>query len=166
VQILPPKHHQFTLSAPKRATSTQMKIAPGMEMKYQLEFKPISRSDCQIDLKCVTEREEFIIPVRAMGDAAFVDFPSALEFGTAFINTISRKPLLLRNTGTIPTRFTVVVDPPFSASPTHGQLDVHGSQQITVMCNPQVQDNHITVCSFLCFSWGVFAAVLYELTAR
>jgi hydrocephalus-inducing protein len=51
------------------------KVAPGMEITYIVKFFPEAKSDYSYDLMVITEREKFIVPIRAMGCRAVLDFP-------------------------------------------------------------------------------------------
>jgi hypothetical protein len=51
------------------------KVAPGMEITYIVKFFPEAKSDYSYDLMVITEREKFIVPIRAMGCRAILDFP-------------------------------------------------------------------------------------------
>jgi len=44
-----------------------VKVAPGMTVEYILTFKPEQVREYKCDLVCVTEREKFLLPVRAFG---------------------------------------------------------------------------------------------------
>ena len=65
VRIEPLASHHFSISGPQNVGQT--KIAPGMSVTYTISFKAEEVKDYQYDLVCVTEREKFIIPVRAIG---------------------------------------------------------------------------------------------------
>ena len=43
------------------------KAAPGMEVAFVVKFTPDSMKDYQCDLVCMTEREKFVVPLRAIG---------------------------------------------------------------------------------------------------
>jgi len=51
------------------------KVAPGMEISYIIKFSPEAKTDYAYDLMIVTEREKFIVPIRARGCRAMLDFP-------------------------------------------------------------------------------------------
>lgn len=50
-------------------------------------------------LTCVTEREKFIVPIKARGARAILDFPDTLNFSTCPVKYNSQKTLLVRNIG-------------------------------------------------------------------
>ena len=51
------------------------KVAPGMDITYIVKFSPEAKSDYAYDLMIMTEREKFIVPIRARGCRAMLDFP-------------------------------------------------------------------------------------------
>lgn len=57
------------------------RVAPGMEISYVIKFSPEAKSDYSYDLMVLTEREKFIVPVRAVGCRSMLDFPDVLDFG-------------------------------------------------------------------------------------
>ena len=59
----------------------------------------ISLQDYHHQLVCITEREKFLIPVRALGPRAVLDFPDELHFPTAPVKYASTKTVLVRNVG-------------------------------------------------------------------
>jgi hydrocephalus-inducing protein len=101
IKIIPPDSKLFSVTpakksmvTSKRATGTmrsmestttegqakdidQMstKVAPGMEITYIVKFFPEAKSDYAYDLMVMTEREKFIVPIRARGCRAMLDFP-------------------------------------------------------------------------------------------
>ncbi|KAI1235393.1 Hydrocephalus-inducing protein, partial [Lamprotornis superbus] len=50
-------------------------------------------------LLCITEREELIVPIRAIGARAILDFPDQLDFSKCPVNYSTQKTLLVRNIG-------------------------------------------------------------------
>jgi hypothetical protein len=50
-------------------------------------------------LTCITEREKFIVPVKARGARAILDFPDELNFSTCPVKYNTQKVLLVRNIG-------------------------------------------------------------------
>ena len=47
----------------------------------------------------VTEREQFIVPVYAIGKRAMIDFPDTLDFGNCPVKYMTEKPVIIRNLG-------------------------------------------------------------------
>jgi len=57
------------------------KVTPAMELVYIVRFSPEAKIDYSYDLIIVTERECFIVPIRAAGCRAILDFPDVIDFG-------------------------------------------------------------------------------------
>jgi hydrocephalus-inducing protein len=57
------------------------RVAPGMEISFIIKFSPEAKADYVYDLMVLTEREKFIVPIRAVGCRAMLDFPDILDFG-------------------------------------------------------------------------------------
>ena len=51
-----------------------------MEACFIIKFSPEAKIDYNYDLVVVTEREQFIVPVKAIGKRAMIDFPDQLDF--------------------------------------------------------------------------------------
>jgi len=74
-----------TTGGPKTASEVDTmssRVAPGMEVSYTVRFSPEAKIDYSFDLTVVTEREKFIVPIRAVGCKALLDFPDVLNFGS------------------------------------------------------------------------------------
>ena len=54
------------------------KVAPGMELKFLVTFHPQTKEDYSCDLTFVTEREIFVVPVRAFGSRGSFVFSTPL----------------------------------------------------------------------------------------
>jgi hydrocephalus-inducing protein len=52
-----------------------------MEACFIIKFSPEAKIDYYYDLTIVTEREQFIVPIFAIGKRAILDFPDLLDFG-------------------------------------------------------------------------------------
>lgn len=136
VQLEPPSSHFFTLSAVHHGHNASNKVAPGMEVKYTLTFKPESSADYNCDLICTTEREQFVIPVRARGARAKLDYPSRIDFPCAPVNFPSSHPFLLRNYGPRATSFSLKPPAGFTVSPSEGHIEVGESINVTLVFTP------------------------------
>ena len=78
---------------------TDSRVAPGIEVYYTITFTPRERQrDYNYDLVCVTEREKFIVPVRAKGVRASLALPEVLSFGEVPVKTASSKTFVVRVT--------------------------------------------------------------------
>jgi hydrocephalus-inducing protein len=51
-----------------------------MEIQFIVRFSPEAKIDYNYDLVVETEREKFIVPIRAIGKRAMIDFPDSLDF--------------------------------------------------------------------------------------
>jgi len=59
------------------------------------------------ELVCITEREKFIVPVRAIGARAVLDFPDEINFPIGPVKYTNTKTLLVRNIGNKEGKFTL-----------------------------------------------------------
>ena len=70
----------------------------------------IRLQDYYHELLCITEREKFIVPVRAIGARAIVDFPDEVVFPTGPVKNPNTKTLLVRNIGNRDAKFSLTTD--------------------------------------------------------
>ena len=101
------------------------KVAPGMVAAYTIRFTPDEKKvtinkqyhalilttlqDYHHQLVCITEREKFLIPVRALGPRSVLDFPDELHFPTAPVKYASTKTVLVRNVGNCEGKFDMEI---------------------------------------------------------
>ena len=85
------------------------KVAPGMEIAFNIKFSPEAKSDYSYDLMVLTEREKFIVPIRAVGCRAMIDFPDSLDFGQVPVKHTTEKPVMIRNIGEKATKWKIQV---------------------------------------------------------
>ena len=79
VKIFSPDSPFFEISAPRAANGDhlkQSKIAAGMEVMFIVKFKAQEVRDYSYDLICSTEREKFLVPIRAINKTGHVDLSS------------------------------------------------------------------------------------------
>ena len=69
----------------------------------------ISLQDYIHELICMTEREKFIVPVKAIGARAVLDFPDQVNFATCLVKHSNTKTLLVRNVGNREARFALSI---------------------------------------------------------
>lgn len=100
------------------------KVAAGMEIAFTVRFTPPSGEDFGTDLVLATEREKFIVPVRAIGTRACLDLPDVISFEPTPAKESSTRSLLVRNVGTRAGTFELRTTAPYSVSPTVATLDV------------------------------------------
>ncbi|GBG33770.1 Hydrocephalus-inducing protein-like [Hondaea fermentalgiana] len=111
------------------------RIAPGMEVSFEVTFKPHGKRDYREKLVCVTEREKFLVEISALGPWACMDFPDEIGFGTCPVNHENERTFLVRNIGERDTRFALRATEPFDVRPRAGFLAMHESVQVTVTFN-------------------------------
>ena len=64
--------------------------------------------DYSHELVCITEREKFIVPVKAIGARAILDFPDNIHFPAGPVKYGHSKTLLVRNIGNAEAKFTMI----------------------------------------------------------
>jgi hydrocephalus-inducing protein len=99
------------------------RIAPGMEISYTIKFSPEAKSDYTYDLMILTEREKFIVPIRAVGCRSMLDFPDLLDFGQVPVKHTTEKPVMIRNVGEKTTKWKIKCPNGFKLSKDEGILE-------------------------------------------
>jgi len=61
-------------------------------------------------LICITEREKFVVPIRAIGVRAILDFPDEIVFPAGAVKHVQSRVLLVRNIGNADAAFSLTVD--------------------------------------------------------
>ncbi|NWU39074.1 HYDIN protein, partial [Hylia prasina] len=112
------------------------KVPPGLYTTVCILFTPAENKDYFHQLVCITEREEFIVPVRAIGARAILDFPDQLDFSECPVKCSAQKTLLVHNVGNRAARYQLSTQSPFSVIPATGALDVGDTVQVTVGYEP------------------------------
>lgn len=128
-----------TTAGPKTASEVDTmssRVAPGMEVSYTVRFSPEAKIDYSYDLIVVTEREKFVVPIRATGCRALLDFPESLDFGAVPVKHKAEKPIMVRNIGEKATQWFVKVPNGFKVSKTEGILEVGQSEQLVFEFQP------------------------------
>ncbi len=100
------------------------KVAPGMEITYVVKFSPEAKSDYAYDLMVITEREKFIVPIRARGCRAKLDFPDTVDFSLVPVKFDNEKPVMIRNVGEKTTKWQIQTPASFTVSKCEGILEV------------------------------------------
>ncbi|XP_033625714.1 hydrocephalus-inducing protein homolog [Asterias rubens] len=118
------------------------KVAPGMAIVFRIQFMPAEKKDYVHELICMTEREKFVVPVKAIGARALLDFPDQVNFSTCPVKYSSTKTLLVRNVGNREARFSLYVSEPFLVHPDCGVLAVNESLQVEVTFKPNTVGDH------------------------
>lgn len=152
VKIIPPDSKLFQVFPCKKnmsmSTSTKFnnprdldnmscRVAPGMEISYVIRFSPEAKIDYSYDLMIVTEREKFMVPIRAVGCRAMLDFPDQLDFGLVPVKHAAEKPVMIRNIGEKTTKWHVRVPDGFFINKSEGILEVGQSEQLVFQFVPQ-----------------------------
>ncbi|XP_048648423.1 hydrocephalus-inducing protein homolog isoform X1 [Marmota marmota marmota] len=146
VKIIEESSPYFKVVSPKDICH---KVAPGVPSVFRILFTPEENKDYSHMLTCVTEREKFIVPIKARGARAILDFPDELNFSNCPVKYSTQKILLVRNIGNKDAVFHIVTHRPFSVKPTDGILNVGESTQLEVEFEPQTIGNHsgrLVVC--------------------
>lgn len=143
VKIIPPDSKLFSVTPAKKSQVTSKKsaslnqsaaaseidqmsakVAPGMDITFIVKFSPEAKSDYAYDLMVMTEREKFIVPIRARGCRAMLDFPDQLDFGLVPVKYETEKPVIVRNIGEKTTKWKIIVPNNFRISQSEGILEV------------------------------------------
>jgi len=112
------------------------KVVPGMEISWLIKFSPYAKKDYNYDLEIVTEREKFVVPIRAIGQKALLEFPDKIEFGSCPVKYATEKPVLLRNIGEKSTKWKILTNPPFSVDNNEGFIEENKTDQVIVTFLP------------------------------
>ncbi|NXT36809.1 HYDIN protein, partial [Pelecanoides urinatrix] len=118
------------------------KVAPGMLSTFRILFTPEENKDYFHQLTCITEREKFIVPIRAIGARAILDFPDQLNFSVCPVKYSTQKTLLVRNVGNREARYCISTRSPFSVDPSIGTLGIGDTMQVTVDFHPLKTGDH------------------------
>ena len=129
VKILQPESTFFQIVLNGKPGS---KVAPGMFISYTLSFTPEELlTDYFCDLICCTEREKFVIPVKALGPRGWIDLPDEIEFEEAPVKAVTTKTILVRNMGETECMFKIQsLSASFNIDPPTGTLSVQESVQL------------------------------------
>ena len=108
-----------------------------MEAICTVLFSPAANEDYEHDLIVCTEREKFIVPIRAQGARAMLDLPESISFGEACAcRSTSSRMLLVRNIGKRSSAFSLMASPPFRVVPQRAFLNVGETLQLHVHLTP------------------------------
>ncbi|KAJ3270503.1 hypothetical protein HDV01_007759 [Terramyces sp. JEL0728] len=113
------------------------KVAPGMEIPYIIKFNPEENVDYSLNLVCVTEREQFVIPIKAIGARGILDLPDQILFQEVPAKKTSQRTLLVRNIGDCPAKFELSAEAPFNVSPESGCLGSGDAVQLIIEFTPK-----------------------------
>ncbi|NWY99891.1 HYDIN protein, partial [Loxia curvirostra] len=110
------------------------------------------------ELVCVTARERIVVPIRAIGARAILDFPAQLEFSKCPVKQSTQKTLLVSNVGNRTACYQLSTQSPFYVVPTTGILDVGDTMEVTVGFHPLTTGDH---CGSLAVSCSSGAEIIH-----
>ena len=97
LKLLQPDSPYFKVSAARSPQGEELKqssIGAGMEVMFTVTFSPQECREYGCDLVCRTEREKFVIPVRAAGPRPVLDFPDEIDFGCGAVKNVGEKSVI------------------------------------------------------------------------
>lgn len=103
-----------------------------MEACFTIRFSPEAKIDYQYELVVVTEREQFVVPIFAVGKRAMIDFPDVLDFGSCPVKYVTEKPIIIRNLGEKTTKWFLTLPQDFEADKKEGVLEYGKNEQIVI----------------------------------
>ncbi|XP_037371987.1 hydrocephalus-inducing protein homolog isoform X2 [Talpa occidentalis] len=139
VKVIEESSPYFKVISPK---NTSHKVAPGVPSTFRILFTPEENKDYAHMLTCVTEREKFIVPIKARGARAILDFPDTFNFSTCPVKYSTQKILLVQNIGNKDAVFHLETRRPFSVEPSVATLNVGELMQLEVQFEPQTVGSH------------------------
>ena len=136
IKIITPDSPFFSISGPTSTRGQPLvdtRVAPGTELCYTVTFSPRDIDDYAYELVCVTEREKFIVPLRAAGKAAALSMPDALSFPNVPVRASTVRTMVLRNVGSKGTAYRLAAAEPFVVTPNRGFIapDEHVTISLT-----------------------------------
>ncbi|KAI9356512.1 hypothetical protein DFJ73DRAFT_958267 [Zopfochytrium polystomum] len=137
LKLEPISHPNFKVSGVKSDSLQSGKVAPGMEVQFMLTFNPEEKVDYVYNLVCITEREKFLLPIRAIGARGALDFPDEIAFGECPVRFTNTRTLYVRNIGDRAAKFQISIHEPFEAEPKSGCLEVNDNMQIDINFKPE-----------------------------
>ena len=139
VRVLAPDSPFFRVSGPRNGRGQEMvdsRIAPGTEVHFTVFFAPRDVDDYSYELIVATEREKFLVPLRAVGKRGLLSFPDAVSFASTPVKSSAAKTFMVRNTGTCASEFRLSVPPPFHVLPERGFVEVDQNLPVTLSFAP------------------------------
>ncbi|MEQ2189453.1 hypothetical protein GOODEAATRI_025464, partial [Goodea atripinnis] len=124
---------QFYVVGPENGSS---KVAPGMTLSFTVFFTPQESKDYSHRLVCVTPRERFEIPIRAIGPRGILDFRDEIHLPPCLVKASTEKTHFVCNVGNCKAKFKLHTQSPFSVTPSSGTLSVGEGIQVTVVFHP------------------------------
>ncbi|NXC09514.1 HYDIN protein, partial [Orthonyx spaldingii] len=140
----------FQLVFPEDASR---RIPPGNSATVRIRFTPDENKDYVHQLLCLTGREKIVVPIRAIGARAILDFPDQLDFSVHPVKCSTQKTLLVRNIGNVEAHYQMSTQSPFSVVPATGTLGVGDTMQVTVGFHPLKTGDHFAALE-VCYDTG------------
>ncbi|XP_059716702.1 hydrocephalus-inducing protein-like [Haemorhous mexicanus] len=90
-------------------------VPAGSSAPVRIRFSPAENKDYCHQLVCMTSRERIVVPIRAIGARAVLDFPAQLDFSKCAVQGSTQKTLLVRNVGTQAARYQLSTQSSFKS---------------------------------------------------
>ncbi|NXA13716.1 HYDIN protein, partial [Sapayoa aenigma] len=103
---------------------------------------------------CITEREEFFVPIQATAARPVLDFPEQLDFSDCPVNHSTQKILFIHNSGNLEARYHISTQRPFAVFPAMGTLGIGETMELTVEFHPLKIGFYSSSLTPLCFTPG------------
>ncbi|XP_058667691.1 hydrocephalus-inducing protein-like [Ammospiza caudacuta] len=127
-------------------------VPPGASAPVRIRFTPSKNKDYCHELVCLTAREKIVVPIRAIGARAVLDFPAQLDFSKCPVKVSTQQTLLVRNVGARAARYQLSTQSPFSVVPASGALGAGDTVQVTVAFHPLASGAHCGSLAVCCSS--------------
>ncbi|XP_058667662.1 hydrocephalus-inducing protein-like [Ammospiza caudacuta] len=127
-------------------------VPPGASAPVRIRFTPSKNKDYCHELVCLTARERIVVPIRAIGARAVLDFPAQLDFSKCPVKVSTQQTLLVRNVGARAARYQLSTQSPFSVVPATGALGAGDTVQVTVAFHPLASGAHCGSLAVCCSS--------------
>jgi hydrocephalus-inducing protein len=119
------------------------KVAAGMEAIYKVTFKPESIDSYEQQLVVKTEREQFLVPLLAVGAAAALDLPDNITLPATPVHKPVRRSLLVSNVGNKADKFQLATSSScFTVNPSYGRLAPYETLQLVLEFTPNTVGEH------------------------
>jgi len=136
LKVQPLQCEVFSVTGPRPSKKGQAlkngKVAAGMEVCFDVTFKPQEKKQYHQDLILITEREKFIVPLKASGTFAALDFPDQIDFGICPVKAKNSKVVIVRNVGTRASNFVFSTTAPYSIVPSEAFVEVNATLQVEI----------------------------------
>ncbi|XP_058667041.1 hydrocephalus-inducing protein homolog [Ammospiza caudacuta] len=127
-------------------------VPPGASAPVRIRFTPSKNKDYCHELVCLTARERIVVPIRAIGARAVLDFPAQLDFSKCPVKVSTQQTLLVRNVGARAAWYQLSTQSPFSVVPATGALGAGDTVQVTVAFHPLASGAHCGSLAVCCSS--------------